>query len=319
VLETSARLLRLLSLLQSRRDWPGPELAERLDVTTRTVRRDVDRLRELGYPVESATGIAGGYRLGVGGVMPPLLLDDDEAVALAVGLRAAAAGTVTGIDETSLRALAKLEQILPSRLRHRVKAVQSAILPLTGSGPTVDPDVLAVLAAASHAREEVRFGYQQRTRRVEPYHLVPTGRRWYLFCFDLDRDDWRTFRVDRIDSPPQPGRRFTPRPVPPEGVRTYVADALTAAPYRYRATVLFHAPIEVLAERTSPTAGRLEARDTHTCVFHSGGDSLDTIALYIATKGIDFEILDPPELTEHLRTLAARLARAASDRGPILS
>jgi len=214
MLETSARLLRLLSLLQSRRDWPGAELAERLGVTTRTVRRDVDRLRDLGYPVESATGTAGGYRLGVGAALPPLLLDDDEAVAVAVGLRAAATGTVTGIEETSLRALAKLEQVLPSRLRHRVGAMQSAILPLTGPGPTVDPDLLT---AACQAHEGVRFGYQQNTRRVEPYRLVHTGRRWYLLAFDLDRDDWRTFRVDRIDSAPLPGPRFTPRPEPAEG------------------------------------------------------------------------------------------------------
>ncbi|WP_433510219.1 helix-turn-helix transcriptional regulator [Nonomuraea sp. CA-143628] len=312
MLETSARLLRLLSLLQSRPDWPGAELAERLGVTTRTVRRDVDRLRDLGYPVDSATGITGGYRLGVGAALPPLLLDDDEAVAVAVGLRAAATGTVTGIEETSLRALAKLEQVLPSRLRHRVGAMQSAILPLTGPGPTVDPDLLTALAAACRAHEGIRFGYQQRTRRVEPYRVVHTGRRWYLLAFDLDRDDWRTFRVDRMDSAPQPGPRFTPRPEPAEGVHAYVSNALTSSPYRYRATILFHAPLDVVAEHTSPTAGRLEHRDADSCLFYAGGDSLDKIALYVALKGIDFQVLDPPELKDHVRALAGRLTNAGS-------
>ncbi|GAA5033091.1 helix-turn-helix transcriptional regulator [Actinopolymorpha pittospori] len=313
MLETSARLLRMLSLLQSRRDWPGAELAEHLGVTTRTVRRDVDRLRDLGYPVESATGTTGGYRLGVGAALPPLLLDDDEAVAVAVGLRAAATGTVTGIEETSLRALAKLEQVLPSRLRHRVDAMQSAILPLTGPGPTVDPDLLTALAAACRAHEGIRFGYQQRTRRVEPYRLVHTGRRWYLLAFDLERDDWRTFRVDRLDSDPQPGPRFTPRPEPAEGLHTYISNALTASPYRYQATVLFHAPLDIVAEHTSPTAGRLEPRDADSCLFHAGGDSLDKIALFVALKGVDFEVLAPPELKDHIRALANRLTRASRD------
>ncbi|MEV1173509.1 WYL domain-containing protein [Nonomuraea sp. NPDC049784] len=313
MLETSARLLRLLSLLQSRRDWPGAELAERLGVTTRTVRRDVDRLRDLGYPVESATGTTGGYRLGVGAALPPLLLDDDEAVAVAIGLRAAATGTVTGIEETSLRALAKLEQVLPSRLRHRVGAMQSAILPLTGPGPTVDPDLLTALAAACRAHEGIRFGYQQRTRRVEPYRLIHTGRRWYLLAFDLDRDDWRTFRLDRMDRTPEPGPRFTPRPEPAEGAHTYVSNALTASPYRYRATILFHAPLDIVAEHTSPTAGRLEHRDADSCLFHAGGESLDKIALYVVLKGIDFEVLDPPELKHHIRALAHRLTRASRD------
>jgi predicted DNA-binding transcriptional regulator YafY len=313
MLETSARLLRLLSLLQSRRDWPGAELAQRLGVTTRTVRRDVDRLRDLGYPVESATGTTGGYRLGVGAALPPLLLDDDEAVAVAVGLRAAATGTVTGIEETSLRALAKLEQVLPSRLRHRVGAMQSAILPLTGPGPTVDPDLLSALAAACRAHEVIRFGYQQSTRRVEPYRLVHTDRRWYLLAFDLDRDDWRTFRVDRLDQAPQPGPRFTPRPEPAEGMHTFISNALTASPYRYQATVLFHAPLDVVAEHTSPTAGRLEPRDTDSCLFYAGGDSLDKIALHVALKGIDFQVLDPPELKDHIRALANLLTRAGRD------
>ncbi|MEH0545949.1 YafY family protein [Streptomyces sp. B21-105] len=316
MLETSARLLRLLSLLQSRPDWPGPELAERLGVTTRTVRRDADRLRELGYPVRSLAGPGGGYQLGVGAALPPLLLDDDEAVAVTVGLRAAASGSVAGFEETSLRALAKLEQVLPSRLKHRVAAMQSAILPLTASGPAVDANLLAVLAAACRGHESVRFGYQGRTRRVEPYRLVHTGRRWYLLAFDLERDDWRTFRLDRVDAAPQSGPRFTPRPGPAEDLNAYLTDKLSSAPYRCRATVLFHCPVEDLAERTSPTAGRLERYDDRSCLFHTGAATLDEIALHIALKGVDFEVLDPPELADHLRTLATRLTRAAAHTPP---
>ena len=312
MLQTSARLLRLLSLLQSRPDWPGTELAERLDVTTRTVRRDVDRLRELGYPVDSTPGIAGGYRLGVGGAMPPLLLDDEEACAVAVGLRGAAAGWVTGIEESSLRALSKIEQILPSRLRHRITGLQSSIMLLPGDCPVVDADLLTALAAACRANEGVRFGYRDAVRRVEPYHLVRAGRYWYLLAYDLDRDDWRTFRVDRVARPIQPGARFTPRPEPAGDTATYVSESLTRAPYRYQATILFHAPLEKVAETTSPTAGRLEARDEHSCVYYTGAEALDTIAVYIALKGIDFEVLEPPELKEFVAGLAARLTRAVA-------
>jgi len=312
MLQTSARLLRLLSLLQSRPDWPGTELAERLDVTTRTVRRDVDRLRELGYPVDSTPGIAGGYRLGVGGAMPPLLLDDEEACAVAVGLRGAAAGWVTGIEESSLRALSKIEQILPSRLRHRITGLQSSIMLLPGDCPVVDADLLTALAAACRANEGVRFGYRDAVRRVEPYRLVRAGRYWYLLAYDLDRDDWRTFRVDRVARPIQPGARFTPRPEPAGDTATYVSESLTRAPYRYQATILFHAPLEKVAETTSPTAGRLEARDEHSCVYYTGAEALDTIAVYIALKGIDFEVLEPPELKEFVAGLAARLTRAVA-------
>jgi predicted DNA-binding transcriptional regulator YafY len=312
VLQTSARLLRLLSLLQSRPDWQGAELAERLEVTTRTVRRDVDRLRELGYPVDSTPGTAGGYRLGVGGAMPPLLLDDEEACAVAVGLRGAAAGWVTGIEESSLRALSKIEQILPSRLRHRVTGLQSSIMLLPGDCPVVDADLLTALAAACRAHEGVRFGYRDAVRRVEPYRLVRAGRYWYLLAYDLDRDDWRTFRVDRVARPIQPGARFTPRPEPAGDTAAYVSDSLTRAPYRYQATILFHAPLAKVAETTSPTAGRLEARDEHSCVYYTGAEALDTIAVYIALKGIDFEVLEPPELKEFVAGLAEWLTKAVS-------
>ncbi|MEZ0107583.1 putative DNA-binding transcriptional regulator YafY [Catenulispora sp. EB89] len=312
MLQTSARLLRLLSLLQSRPDWPGAELAERMEVTTRTVRRDVDRLRDLGYPVESTPGIAGGYRLGVGAALPPLLLDDDEAVAVVVGLRGSAAGWVTGIEESSLRALSKIEMILPSRLRHRVSSLQSAIMLLPGDCPVVDASLLTALATACRAHEGVRFGYRDTTRRVEPYRVVRAGRNWYLLAYDLDRDDWRTFRVDRVTGPIQPGARFTPRAEPEGGTETYVSDSLTRAPYRYQATILFHAPLEKVAQTTTPTAGRLEARDEHSCLYYTGAEALDTIAIYIALKGIDFEVLEPPELREFVADLGTRLSRAAA-------
>lgn len=202
--DTPVRLLHLLSLLQTPREWPGGELAERLDVSRRTVRRDIDRLRDLGYPVQATLGAEGGYRLVAGKAMPPLVLDDEEAVAIAVGLRAGAGHAVEGIEEASVRALAKLEQVLPSRLRHRVATLQAATMPLTsGDGATVAPDTLTVIAGAATGPERLRFGYRagngtETKRLVEPYRLVSTGRRWYLVAYDIDREDWRTFRVDRV-------------------------------------------------------------------------------------------------------------------------
>jgi predicted DNA-binding transcriptional regulator YafY len=316
MLETSARLLRLLSLLQARRDWTGEELAERLEVTARTVRRDVDKLRSLGYPVNASGGVAGGYHLGAGAALPPLLLDDDEAVAVAIGLRTAAAGSVAGMEETSVRALVKLEQLLPARLRHRINALRTATVPLTGPTSAVDPDVLTVIAAACRDHQRLHFRYRSRAepvraRVVEPHRLVYAPHRWYLVAFDTDRQDWRTFRVDRIDSPPMMGRRFRPR-TPPEDAATYVSQTVSSAPYRYHARILMHAPIEVVADRVSPMAGRLAVVDEHTCVLHTGSNSLDALAIYVGLKGVDFEVLDPPELVKHIRALGRRLSRAAA-------
>src|ERR671914_1812726 len=210
--QTASRLLELLSLLQARRDWPGAELARRLEVSGRTVRRDVERLRELGYPVESLTGPAGGYRLRAGTAMPPLLLDDEEAIAIAVGLRTAARASVTGIEETSIRALVKLEQVLPTHLRRRVAALGAATIAAPAPGPTVDPQHLTTIAAACRDSECLRFEYRSRdgtaTRReVEPDSLVNLGRRWYLVCWDRRREGWRTFRVDRLTRPAATGVR----------------------------------------------------------------------------------------------------------------
>ncbi|MEV5501525.1 WYL domain-containing protein [Nonomuraea fuscirosea] len=317
MLETSARLLRLLSLLQSRTDWTGAELAGRLQVGLRTVRRDIDRLRELGYPVDATPGVAGGYRLGPGAALPPLLLDDEEAVAVAISLRTAATGSVAGLEEGALRALAKLRQVLPSRLRHRVSAFQAATVPLAGAAaPAVGADLLADLAAACRDRRRQRLRYRGRDgvteREVEPHRLVHTPWRWYLLAWDTGKDDWRTFRVDRIEEPLSlPGARFTPRPLPQDDVAAYVSRSITSAPYRYQARILFHAPLAAVAPRTSPGAGRLEAVDAHTCLFLAGSDSLDDLAVYVATKGFDFEVLEPPELVPVLRALSDRLSRAA--------
>ena len=313
--ETSARLLRLLSLLQTRRDWTGTELAQRLEVTTRTVRRDVERLRALGYPVHGSVGLAGGYRLGAGAALPPLLLDDEEAVAVAVGLRTAAGGTVAGIAEASVRALTKLEQVLPPRLRQQVGALESMTVPLTATGPTVEPETLTTIAAACRDNLRLRFDYPDRrggesTRTTEPHRLVPTGRRWYLVAFDVDRNGWRTYRVDRMRPVPPTGPRFVPRD-PPADVAAYVSQSVASAPYRYQARILLHAPAEALADQTSPTAGRLEALDGGRCILHTGSNSLETMALYIGLKGVDFEVLEPPELVDYVRALGTRLTRAA--------
>jgi predicted DNA-binding transcriptional regulator YafY len=314
VLDTSARLLRLLSLLQVRRDWTGPDLAERLGVTPRTLRRDVARLRELGYPVPATTGVAGGYRLAAGGRLPPLLLDDDEAVAVVVGLRTAAGGSIAGIEEASLRALLKLEQLLPRRLHDQVAALHASTVPLSGPGPTVDAATLTAIAGACRDLRRLRFGYRDRAgtvtaRSVEPHRVVHTGRRWYLVARDPDRDDWRTFRLDRISSPAVSESRFTP--VDPPDAAAFVAHAVSAAPYKYHALALLHAPAEVVAERVPPTAGVIEVVDAGTCTLSTGADTLDLLALHLALIGADFEVLEPPELAGHVHAMAERLRRSA--------
>jgi predicted DNA-binding transcriptional regulator YafY len=317
MLETSARLLRLLSLLQSRRDWTGTELADRLGVGLRTVRRDTGRLRDLGYPVDATPGVAGGYRLGVGAGLPPLLLDDDEAVAVAISLHTATTGSVAGLEESSLRALTKLQQMLPSRLRHRISAFHATTVPLAGPAPDqVEPELLTAVAAACRDQRRLRLRYPGREgasiRDVEPHRLVHTPRRWYLLAWDTGRGDWRTFRVDRIEPPlGPPGGRFTPRPMPADDVAAYVSQAIASAPYRYQARILIHAPAAAVARRSSPAAGRLEGVDEHSCVLHTGSNSLEELALYVAVKGFDFQVLDPPELVPVLRELSGRLARAA--------
>ena len=316
MLETSARLLRLLSLFQAQRYWAGADLAERLEVTARTLRRDVDRLRCLGYPVNSTSGTAGGYQLGSGATLPPLLLDDDEAVAVAVGLRTAASGTVAGIEEASVRALSKLEQVLPSRLSRRVAALHAFIVPLANAGPTVDAGTLTAIAAACRDHEELRFRYNSRdgaasVRAVEPHRLVHTGRRWYLAAWDTDRNNWRTFRVDRIEGRLTTGARFTPRTPPDGDFAAYVARSVAYGPYPHQAVVIVQAPVESVAEKIPPTVGTLEAIDQKTCVLHTGACSLDGLLMYLGMMGFEFEVRDPPELAARIRELAERIGRAA--------
>jgi predicted DNA-binding transcriptional regulator YafY len=317
MLNTSARLLRLLSLLQAQRYWSGADLAERLEVTARTLRRDVDRLRSLGYPVHSTSGVAGGYRLGAGAALPPLLLDDDEALAVSLGLRTAAGGTVAGMEEAAVRALTKLEQVLPSRLRRRVKALHAFIVPFANTGPTVDATMLAVIAGACRDRERLKFQYRDRDgagsqRTTEPSGLVHTGRRWYLVAWDVGREDWRTFRVDRIEGKVAPGTRFIPRDPPDRNLATYVSRSVSSAPYALHARIVLHAPLEVVAERVSPAMGRLDAIDAGSCELHAGANSLDSLAAWVSLLGVDFEIREPPELIEHLQRLMDRLHRATS-------
>jgi predicted DNA-binding transcriptional regulator YafY len=314
----AGRLLDLLSLLQARRDWPGAELADRLEVSGRTIRRDVERLRDLGYPVESLTGPAGGYRLRAGMAMPPLLLDEEEAIAIAVGLGTAARASVTGIEETSIRALVKLEQVLPAHLRRRVATLSSATIAPPVSGPTVDPRHLTTIAAACRDAECVRFGYRSRdgtaTRRdVEPHSLVNLGRRWYLVGWDRGRRDWRTFRLDRLARPAATGARFTARTLPARDAAAYVQQSIAGS--RYEARVTVHASVEEIAARLPWVSGALEPIDAHRCEYRPSDDNLDWLAIRIAMLGVDVEVHEPPELIAQLDELSRRLGRAAGIRG----
>ncbi|MEV0277793.1 YafY family protein [Streptomyces sp. NPDC050610] len=301
--DTPGRLLNLLSLLQTPREWPGSELAERLRVSVRTIRRDIDRLRELGY------------RLVAGAAMPPLVLDDEEAVAIAVGLRTGASHAVEGIEEASVRALAKLEQVLPARLRHRVGNLQAATVPLVhDSGAAADPHALTVMAAAAINQERLRFGYRagdgaETKRHVEPYRLVCTGRRWYLVAYDTDRTDWRTFRVDRLREPRATGARFAPRELPAADAAAFVARSLAGVRQGVGAVVTLHESADALAGRLPKSFG-LTPLDEHSCLLRTHDASLDWQALRLMLLGCDFEVHEPPELIELLRELGARIGRA---------
>lgn len=314
--DTPARLLRLLSLLQLPREWPGSELAERLEVSPRTIRRDVERLRELGYPVQATMGAVGGYRLVAGAAMPPLLLDDEEAVAIAVGLRSAATQAIGGIEEASVRALAKLEQVLPSRLRYRVGALSGATVPIvTWSGPAVEPSALTTLSVAIANRERVRFAYvgadrSESRRHVEPHRLVSHGRRWYLLGYDLERDGWRIFRVDRITEPRPTGARIARRELPARDAASYVAGKLFGSAPTYRAVATLHSPVAEVAARLGDTAGELAPIDAGSCRLRSHTDTLEWLAFRLALLGCEFEVHEPPELAEYLRALGARVSRA---------
>jgi predicted DNA-binding transcriptional regulator YafY len=309
----SARLLELLSLLQTRPHWSAPELAERLAITERTVRRDMARLRNLGYPVVADAGRAGGYQLGRGGALPPLLLTDDESVAVAVGLRAAASGGVAGYDEAAVAALAKLEQMLPATLRERVLALNAAtFLTRPGAGPLVDPELVLAIAQACRRPERVRFGYRDGSgnstdRRVEPHGLVNAERRWYLVGRDLDRQAWRTFRLDRMTDLVVTGHRFVRTEEPDVGAM--VAEGLTMLPYRWQAEVVLGADLASALAEIARTVGTVEEVDGET-ILRIGANEVEWLARYIAGLPFDAEVRSPPEVRAAVRDLGRRLQAA---------
>ncbi len=319
MIETSARLLKLLSLLQVRRDWTSAELADRLEVSSRTVRTDVAKLRALGYPVEARPGVAGGYRLAAGTAMPPLLLDDDEAVAVAVGLGAAATRGL-GVEETSLTALAKLEQVLPARLQRRVEAVRESTSVVPGADLDVDLAVLSAVAAAIRAGERLRFRYTKHdggesSRVTEPHRLVRWGSRWYLLAWDLDRDDWRVFRVDRMVPAAPTGARFRRRAVPEDAMVRHVVGRVRTATWKYRALILVHAPADEVAAKVG-TPVEVEAVGPSACRVEVGSDDPDRLALWVAQLGVDVEVLEGAELAAAFDRLSARFRRAAGSGPP---
>jgi predicted DNA-binding transcriptional regulator YafY len=335
---TSSRALRLLSLLQNHRFWPGAELAARLEVSPRTLRRDVGRLRELGYPVTAHPGVDGGYQLAAGAALPPLVLDDDEAVALAVGLRLAAQGvgdtaaddTAAGPDpagglpgtvaEATARALAKVTQVMPARLRRRVQAV-AAMTESASWNPAqaaaINPDVLAGTALACRDAERIRFGYAaaggaRTDRHVEPHRLVALDRRWYLVAYDLTRNDWRSFRLDRVTGPPQPtGTQFRPRTLPAADAAEFVRRSITsAAPRTWPVEAVVAAPAAVVRGRLGRWATVTEDGPDRCRVEMTARDSLDWPVMALGSTGADFQVLSPPELADRIADWGARFSRA---------
>jgi predicted DNA-binding transcriptional regulator YafY len=313
--ETSARLLRLLTLLQTRREWSGADLAQRLNVSTRTVRRDVDKLRTLDYPVHATSGTAGGYQLGPGAELPPLLLDDDEAVAVALGLRTAASSGVADVGETALRALVKLEQVLPSRLRYRVNGMRVATVDTPGND--VSLEVLTAVATACRDQQRLRFDYtaaygaEEQPREAEPHQLVSWGKRWYLVAWDVVRDDWRSFRVDRMRPKVPLGARFTPREVPGGDAAAFVASGI-ARMWPFQAAVRLPLPADHEKVRGLVTYGTVEKIDDGSCRLILGADTPQHVAFLLSFLEIDFEVESSTELAQALREVATRFQRAAT-------
>jgi len=309
---TSARLLRLLPLLTSRRSWRGDELAGRLGVTPRTIRRDIERLRDLGYQVRATPGAHGGYALGPGSSnLPPLLLDDDAAVAVAIALTTLR--SQEGATEAAARAAAAIDQVLPARLRRRVEAVTATTVPL--HAPAFHQNELGFLAQASYSSERLRFTYRGASgdssrRHAEPYRLVSTGRHWYLVARDIDKGEWRSFRIDRISEPHGTGVRS--RPADPPDAAKFVLEGISSGPYRWRARVLLDAPAEVVAGKVPATVAVIAAVAPDACLLTTGGDSLDFIVMHLANLDIPFTPLEPPELRDTCAALAARLTAAAA-------
>lgn len=318
MLDTSARLLKLLSLLQTRKTWTGSELADRLQVSGRTVRNDIDRLRELGYPVDATRGGQGGYQLGAGADLPPLLLDDEEAVAIVLALSVAQSSGVAGTEEASARALGKIQRVLPTRLRRRIDALRAFAVrvPHQGDGPEVNSETLALLANACRDHEVMRISYRkhdgERTRRmVEPHRLVAWGARWYLIAWDLDRADWRTWRADRIERLDPSGRLFHERELPDPDITGYVARNVARASWQYVARIEIDAPAEEIRARIDTSVGEVTPISTNRCLLEAGADSLWTIAVWCAALDRDFRVDGPPELIEYVELLADRYHRAA--------
>jgi predicted DNA-binding transcriptional regulator YafY len=322
---TSSRTLRLLSLLQTRRYWPGEELAGQLRVSPRTLRRDVDRLRELGYPIQAQRGVAGGYQLAAGTALPPLVVDDEEAVALALGLQAAAQGAVEGIAESSVRALAKVVQVMPARLRRRVQALGAMTVPASwetmggAARETVDQEVLTTLALACRDTERIRFSYtaaggQHTGRHVEPHRLVLLGRRWYLAGYDLDRQGWRSYRLDRLASPNGTGVRFRPRELPAADAAAFVRAGVRSTRTGYDIEVIVEAPASVVRERIGRWAS-VSPTSASQCRVRMTADALEWPILGLGMVGADFRVIAPPELTEWVRDWGARFSRAGQGSG----
>ena len=317
-MSTSARMLSLLSLLQTHRYWPGAELAVRLEVSERTLRRDIERLRDLGYAVDASRGVAGGYQLRAGGQLPPLLLEDDEAVAIAAGLRTAAAGSVGGLEETSVQALTKVVALMPPRLRRRVDALTSQTdspRPWT-NGPSVDAAILTTLAQACRDDEPLTFDYQARGtelshRRVEPHRLVSLGRRWYLVAYDRDRQDWRSFRVDRLSSPVASGPRFRPRRLPAESALAFVQQGFRQIPQRYVVRVQVSAPARSVRWAVG-SYGDVTPLNADACLLEMSVDSLSWPMMVLAQVGAAFEVESPPDLRVACADVAAHFAAAAA-------
>ncbi len=309
--DPASRLLRLLSLLQAQTRWSGPALADRLGVTERTVRRDVSRLRNLGYPVDSASGVVGGYQLGLGGRLPPLLLDDDEAVAVAVSLGASTSGAVEGIERSALAALAKIDRLLPAHLRGQVRALGKATLNLAPEADPVSSEILVAIAHAVDGHERLLVDYRDRDgtssqRRLDPYRLATTGRRWYLAARDAERDAWRTLRVDRIRRAKRTGHLFEPMPSP-DGVDvdTILSEAITTSPYRFQAKVIVGLTPSKLRARVPPTVGVVTAHpnDKARSVLTVGSNSVDALAGHLVQLGAPFEVIEPAELRDRIDRL----------------
>lgn len=308
--DPTTRVLRLLGLFQSRALWTSAELADRLGVTTRSIRRDIERLRELGYPVRASSGVGGGYQLGAGGSLPPLLLAQDEAVAVAICLRLAAGGTVAGISEAAVRTLAKLDQVMPATARERVSDIHETMVTVGTAPAVVDPAVLMALSRGCRDQVRTTLGYVDRSgvasqRRVEPARLVTVANRWYLLAYDLDRDDWRTFRLDRVDTVEVGTLPSTPREVPDPG--SYVQRSVTQSPYPHVARVRVRMSSAELSERISPLAGEVRELDGGWCELVTGSASLTALVCELVMLDTEVEVLDPPALIEHLALVRERL------------